>query len=92
MPAWSHAHIGPVRPNPVKTSSAIKSVPGPLGFLPHARSGARRIHSHSGRTLDERFDDHASDPIGVLAKQHNQPIEDRLPLMADRVRRTLYVE
>ena len=50
------------------------------------------IHPHSGGALDERLDDHAGDPIGVLAKPRSQPVEDRLPSMVDRVRWTLYVE
>ena len=61
----SEAKRVPVRPNPVATSSAIRSTPCSRQVSP-TRSTDRRIgHPHAGGALHERLDDHRGQLVGV---------------------------
>ena len=65
MPACSHANIRPVRPNPVATSSAMKSAAvATREHMQRAKIG-RRMRPHAGRTLHQGLDDHRGEAPGV---------------------------
>mgnify|MGYP002063915301 CR=1 FL=1 len=69
----------------VVDQDVIEALSRALGLEPELAQELGVVHSHARRALDDRLDDHGRDLVAAAAQHGEERLEDRRPVVLDRI-------